>query len=235
MAVGGAVALSMLGLGTGRYVIEQTSASLSPPVLGTTLSPLTVAAPSLSGVLSAVVRVSTGADAGSGLVVDRSGLVLTSAHVAGDSSFVDVVFADLTRVTGRVTRLDPLRDLALIELPAGEYHWTALGASPEIRIGATVFAVGYPLALPGPPTVTRGIVSRALYESTRERQLIQTDTAINLGNSGGPIVDGEGNVLGIVTSRIQEYGSAEAVGLSFAVTAQTVYDFYSMSPEGGAP
>jgi S1-C subfamily serine protease len=84
-------------------------------------------------------------------------------------------------------------------------------------------AIGYPLGLPGPASVTTGVVSRLIHEPDLGRTLLQTDAAINLGNSGGPIVDHRGAIIGIVASVMGEYQSVPARGISFAVSAETIH------------
>ena len=124
-----------------------------------------------------------------------------------------------------VLREDETKDLALLKLPPGTYDSVELGAESAISLGAPVYAVGFPLNMAGSATVTAGIVSRYFDEPDYGRQIIQTDAAINLGNSGGPIVDTSGKVLGITTSILGDYPSTPTAGISFAVSIDTIKNF----------
>jgi S1-C subfamily serine protease len=177
----------------------------------------------LSRVIPAVVRVTGPAFAGSGVIVTPSGAVLTSAHVVGEAAQVGVVVEDNRSVTGRVVLADAKRDLALVQLPEGAYPSVPLAGGEAPSLGSQAVAIGYPLGLPGPASVTTGVVSRLIHEPDLGRTLLQTDAAINLGNSGGPIVDHRGAIIGIVASVMGEYQSVPARGISFAVSAETIH------------
>ncbi|HLF03736.1 MAG TPA: trypsin-like peptidase domain-containing protein [Dehalococcoidia bacterium] len=194
--------------GSSRLLIAASSPSAEQPVL--------------AWVIPAVVRVTGPAFAGSGVIIDASGLVLTSAHVVGDATEVSVEVEDTRRLTGRVVRADAQRDLALVQLPRGSYPAAFLSSGKGPLLGSPAIAVGYPLGLPGPASVTTGVVSRLLAEPELGRTMLQTDAAINLGNSGGPIVDQGGAIIGIVASVMGDYQSVPARGISFAVSAETI-------------
>ena len=123
-----------------------------------------------------------------------------------------------------MSRLDKSRDLALIQLPPGVYPSAELGTESNVFLGAPVYALGYPLNMAGAATVTGGIVSRYLYEPELGREVIQTDAAINIGNSGGPIVDSTGRVIGVTISILGDYPSRRTMGISFAVSIATIRD-----------
>ena len=175
----------------------------------------------LADLLPAVVRISTSSRSGSGVIIDGTGLVLTGAHLVGENKVVDVIVEDSRNLVGSVLRVDAERDLALVELPAERYHVARIRRGPEVRLGDPIFAVGYPLNMPGPATITRGIVSRVLEELSSQRRVIQTDAAVNPGSSGGPLVSVDGKVVGIVTSML---GGSEgaAAGLNVAVSMDTI-------------
>ena len=166
----------------------------------------------IQDVLPTVVRVHTSSDAGSGVIIDPSGLVLTTAHTVGDSLQVHVRVRDRTSLTGTVVRVDETRDLALVELPPGVYRSAELGSSSDIVWGGPVVGISYPLNLPGPATVTAGVVSRVFDEPALGRQVIQTDAAINIGSSGGPLLDRRGKVIGLISSVLGEYRSFPTSG-----------------------
>ena len=179
---------------------------------------------SLAEIIPAVVRVSSGLSAGSGVVIDPIGVVLTTAHLVGDNTRVQVLIENSKPLNGTVTRIDVVRDLALVELPYGDYRSAELGDAGDIRLGAPVTALGYPLNLGGPATVTTGVVSRFFDEPESSRKVIQTDAAINIGHSGGPLVDARGRVIGIIISVLGEYQSRPTSGISYAVSVTTIKD-----------
>ena len=185
----------------------------------------------LQDVLPAVVRVRTKSDAGSGVIIDPSGLVLTTAHTVGDRLQVQVRVGDRTSLAGTVLRVDKSRDLALVELPPGVYRSAELGSGSDIVWGGPVVGISYPLNLPGPATVTTGVVSRVFDEPDLHRQVIQTDAAINIGSSGGPLLDRRGRVIGLIGSVLGEYRSFPTNGISYAVSAETIRtDFLGLEP-----
>lgn len=151
-------------------------------------------------------------------------IALTCAHVVYGETEVSVTFADGHEATARVLARDPARDVAVLEVPGGEGH--GLSPAPEpAELGQTVYAVGAPLGVEF--TVTRGMASdrpRQLNPSVPIR-LVQHDASVNDGNSGGPLVDAEGRVLGM-NSQIVD-GSRHFIGLSFAIS---VADLQHMVP-----
>jgi serine protease Do len=144
--------------------------------------------------------------------------------VVGDDAHVKVLVEDSKRLTGRVYRIDAARDLALVRLPSGDYRSASLGQGSDVILGAPATAIGYPLNLAGPATVTAGIVSRILYQPDVQRELIQTDAAINRGSSGGPLLDANGQVIGIMASVEAEYLSKPTSGISYAVSVGSIAD-----------
>jgi putative serine protease PepD len=181
-----------------------------------------VAARVLPSVVSIDVRSQQGAGTGSGVVLDEDGHVLTNNHVvaSGAEAEIAVVFSDGRRAPAEIVGLDPVTDLAVLDVEDVEdLAPIAIGRSSEVRVGDPVVAVGSPLGLSG--TVTTGIVS-ALGRTVRtdpETPLlgaIQTDAAINPGNSGGALVDDQGRLIGINTA-ISTRGGGGSIGLGFAI------------------
>ncbi|MEE9207804.1 MAG: trypsin-like peptidase domain-containing protein [Gemmatimonadota bacterium] len=160
---------------------------------------------------------------GSGFAIDDSGLILTNDHVVRDADSI-VVADNRGRVfQASVVGSDPLTDVALLKIPAGEVAPAPLGVSSDIMVGEPAIAIGNPfgyLLASSEATVTVGVISgvgrdfRGQDESLMA-DLVQTDASINPGNSGGPLVNAEGEVIGINSSIFSRSGGSE--GLGFAI------------------
>merc|ERR1719240_1395510 len=162
----------------------------------------------------------TGDSAGSGFILSPDGYVLTNAHVVGDAAAVNLTLTDGRSLRAAVQGRDVATDLALLRTDsASGLPFATLGDSNELRVGQLVVAIGNPLGFQS--TVSAGVVS-ALGRSLRAKDgmmiegIIQTDVALNPGNSGGPLVDSSSRVVGINTAII-----AGAQNLSFSVPAST--------------
>jgi putative serine protease PepD len=235
-AAGGAVSAALLtaGLfGLGVLDREATAPGASPPV---------AVAPSVGGARpngdveqiyrsasAGVVSVRTGGGSGTGFVVDRTGTLVTNAHVVGDAGTVEVQFSDDETATARVAGVDRSSDLAVLQVDTddtGPLHALELADSDGVRTGQLAVAIGSPFGLS--QTATAGIVSGTgrhiqAPDGFQIDRVIQTDAPINPGNSGGPLLDARGRVIG-VNSQIQTGGSRGNVGIGFAVPSNTVAD-----------
>ena len=167
----------------------------------------------------AVAHVQRGRAGGSGVVIAPDGYILTNAHVVDDARAVDISFADGASYRAPVIGADPATDLAVVRALGPTLTALELATADTLRVGQLVIAIGDPLGLQS--TVTTGVVS-ALGRSLQARDgrtienVIQTDAALNPGNSGGPLVDTHGRVVGVNTAII-----AGAQGIAFAIPAAT--------------
>jgi S1-C subfamily serine protease len=154
---------------------------------------------------------------GSGFIIDKSGLVLTNAHVVDKADKVTVRLKDGRTFEGKVQGIDEVTDLAVVKINAGnDLPVAPLGSSNNVQVGDWAIAVGNPLGFDN--TVTLGIVSTLKRSSAqvgiidKRLEFIQTDAAINPGNSGGPLLNGRGEVIGINTAI-----RPDAMGIGFAI------------------
>ncbi len=154
---------------------------------------------------------------GSGVIVDAAqGYVMTNAHVVENASNIEVTTKDNRRLTAKLIGRDPDTDIAVLQIPAGGLTAVPIGDSDRLQVGDFVLAIGNPFGLS--QTVTSGIVSalgRSGLGIEGYEDFIQTDASINLGNSGGPLVDLQGRVVGINTAILAPGGGN--IGIGFAV------------------
>jgi serine protease Do len=158
---------------------------------------------------------------GSGFIIDTSGIVVTNNHVIADSDEINVILNDGTKIKADIVGIDKRTDLAVLKFkPPHPLTAVKFGDSDKLRLGEWVIAIGNPFSLGG--TVTAGIVSarnRDIANGTYENY-IQTDAAINRGNSGGPLFNLDGEVIGVNTLIISPTGGS--IGIGFAVPSKTV-------------
>ena len=158
---------------------------------------------------------------GSGVVLDARGLIITNNHVIDGATRVSVSLKDGRTFVGEVVGSDEATDVAVIRVHASDLPAAELGDSESLRVGQFVLAIGNALGLPGGPTVSMGVLSamgRPLPGSDFIFEgLLQTDAAVNPGNSGGPLADLDGRVIGITTMMIPY-----AQGMGFAIPINTV-------------
>jgi 2-alkenal reductase len=161
---------------------------------------------------------------GSGIIIDRQGHIVTNAHVVDGAQQIDVIFADGTQTSAKLVGADSSSDVAVLQVTASVPGVLTFGDSNALQLGETVIAIGSPLgSYRG--SVTSGVVSglNRSVQDTGETGLIQTDAAINHGNSGGPLLNLAGQVIGINTLVVQNSDSGDlAQGLGFAIPSNTV-------------
>jgi len=243
-----AVAVSAVLLGTGLAGGDDTTTTAAAPA---TPTPAVANANNSRGDLvrsvyaaasPSVVSVRTQTGSGTGFLVDNDGTIVTNAHVVGDSQQVQVRFDDKGELhNAQVLSVDTSTDLAALKVDGGAPDGVRplqLADSDKVQVGDPAIAIGYPLGLDR--TATAGIVSGL------ERQIqapngfsidkvIQTDAAVNPGNSGGPLLNANGQVIG-VNSQIATAGGGEGnVGIAFAIPVNTVKEVLPQLESGTAP
>lgn len=169
---------------------------------------------------------------GTGIIVDEKGYILTNSHVVSDGTAKEIIvqLTDGREVQGSVLWYDKSIDLAIVKIEAENLKAAELGDSEKVRIGAYAAAIGNPLGLAFARSVTQGVISgmdRSITVSDGQSQstmdgLIQTDASINSGNSGGPLLNSAGEVIGINTAKAQ---SGEGLGFAIPInTAKPIVD-----------
>jgi len=178
---------------------------------------------------------------GSGFIVDKSGLIVTNAHVVQDSNStankITVLMGDQQEVSAKLLGTDPSTDIAVLKIdPQGKtLRVLDLGDSSKLQVGDDVYAIGSPFELDG--TLTQGIVSainRTIDSPNQQfkiRGAIQTDAAVNPGNSGGPLLNAFGEVVGINSQIASNSGSF--AGIAFAIPNNTVKEIVGQIEKSG--
>lgn len=176
---------------------------------------------------------------GSGFLISEDGRILTNNHVISGSSKIEVRFSDGSRYTAKMLVADRPDDLAVIQIePRKKLPFLKLGDSDALQVGQKVLAIGNPFGFSG--TLTTGIVSSLGREIRNENStlegLIQTDAAINEGNSGGPLLDSQGNVIGINTAILAPSGGNIGIGFAMPINrAKAMLDDFRAGKSFGRP
>ena len=159
-----------------------------------------------------------GVSSGTGCIINKSGIILTSSHVVDNSSYIEVTTSKGETYKAEIVKSENTNsDLTLLKIkPKKPLPTIRLGDSSMVKVGQKVLAIGNPFGFNG--TLTTGIVSRIDYE----RNKIQTDAAINPGSSGGPILNANGEVIGISQSIFNPDNNKSNIGIGFAVPANEV-------------
>ena len=176
--------------------------------------------------IDSVVSISSTAGTGTGVVLSADGYIVTNCHVVEGGSNLTVLFTDQSQYNAQLIGTDVVSDLAVLHVPATGLIPAEFGDSSTLQVGDAVAAIGDPLGIELRGTMTNGIVSainRDITTGGRTMTLIQTNAALNSGNSGGPLLNCYGQVIGINTMKIGDYMNAAGVeGLGFAIPSTTV-------------
>src|SRR5436309_12877949 len=229
---GGAATYAALSSGNTKTVVHQVTVPESQPAANTTgLSVHSIYELARKGVVK--ITVSTGANPlggssqaqGSGFVYDADGHILTNQHVVDGAQSVSVQFWNGKSYTAHVVGTDASTDLAVLKVdaPSSVLFPLTLGDSSKVQVGDNVVAIGSPFGLA--ETVTAGIVSALHRQMTSPNNFsiddsIQTDAAINHGNSGGPLLDSQAHVIGVNAQIESDPGGSDGVG--FAIPSNTI-------------
>ncbi len=245
------MAIGLVGAAIGATVAGNDGSSSSTTVASAaqTTSPIVTAAPSNNGesksAVGSAVKVigpsvvtitsdvtndlgQVGQSAGTGIIITPEGEILTNNHVIDGAKTIMVRLAgQVDPVPGTLLATDPSNDLALIKINGKDLPAATFADPNTIAVGDSVVAMGYALALDGEPTVTAGIISALNRTLTTDADtaldgLIQTDTAISSGNSGGPLVNMDGQVVGINTAVARDDSSSAANNIGFAISVTEI-------------
>ena len=180
----------------------------------------------ISSVVSIGCSYRGGSSTGTGVIVSENGYIVTNCHVVEDADTISVLFHDDRTLEAKLVGLDAVSDLAVLWVEAENLTPAKLGDSSSLQVGDAVVAIGDPLGLELRGTMTDGIVSainRDVEVGGRIMNLIQTNAALNSGNSGGPLLNCYGQVIGINTMKMGDSMSVAGVeGLGFAIPSNTV-------------
>lgn len=166
-------------------------------------------------------HVSDGVSCGTGCIIDKRGIILTSAHVLDSAADVVVTMSNGQDYKAKVLKMfGENKDIALLKINVPrDLETVKLGNSEKIRVGQKVFAIGNPFGFNG--TLTQGIISRIDYSKNR----IQTDAAINPGSSGGPLLNKNGEIIGINQAIYNPDNNISNIGIGFAIPINLVKEY----------
>jgi len=232
-AGGGAATYAALSSGNGKTVVRQVTVTNGQHTSsGSNLSVQSIYRLAHKG----VVEITAGQGQGSGFVYNADGNIVTNAHVVDGAGSISVKFWNGKTYSARLVGTDASTDLAVLKVdaPVSELFPLSVGDSSNLVVGDQVVAIGSPFGLEG--TVTSGIVSALHREMTSPNQFaiddsIQTDAAINHGNSGGPLLDAQGTVVGVTSQIESNSGGNEGVG--FAIPSNTISSIASQLISSG--
>jgi len=177
----------------------------------------------IPSVVSIVSTLQTGSASGTGIIMSEDGYIITNYHVVEDSSAISVTLENGDEFSAALVGSDEQSDLAVLKIDAESLTAAEFGDSDALEVGDTVLAIGNPLGTDLKGTLTDGIISainRDIIVDGREMTLLQTNAALNSGNSGGPLINIYGQIIGINTMKISSYYSS-VEGLGFAIPIST--------------
>ena len=205
-------------------VPSETSVSTATQDNGLSLQE--IYAKNIDSVVSITCQLSRGSSSGTGVIFSSQGYIVTNHHVIEDARAITVLLTDERQLEAKVIGADSASDLAVLYVEGENLIAAEFGDSTQLRVGDSVAAIGDPLGSELRGTLTNGIVSainRDVSVGGRTMTLIQTNAAINSGNSGGPLINCYGQVIGINTLKISDSASSAGVeGLGFAIPSATV-------------
>ena len=163
---------------------------------------------------STVVRIDTNRGGGSGVIISSSGYVLTNLHIIQGVNIITVTLASGETYDVTVSQRHEHLDIAILKITSNrtDFPVATLGSSADVTVGEDVVAIGYALGLQGPATFTKGIISAVRIDELDGHEYVQTDAAVNPGNSGGPLVNLKGEVIGINT-----WGFTETINFAIPI------------------
>ena len=172
-------------------------------------------------IVSVDSRLSDGLSCGTGCIIDKNGTILTSAHILEEGNDIIVTTSNGQDYQAKVLKkLGEHKDIALLKIsPIYELSTVKMGDSSKIKVGEKVLAIGNPFGFKG--TLTQGIVSRIDYEKNR----IQTDAAINPGSSGGPLLNTNGEIIGINQAIYNPDNNISNIGIGFATPVNLIKEY----------
>ncbi len=177
-------------------------------------------------VVSIGCELGDGSSSGTGVILSQEGYIVTNCHVVEGAYSITVTLSDQRSFSAQLVGADAVTDLAVIKIQGDNLTPAAFGDSDQLQVGDLVVAIGDPLGIELRGTMTDGIISAINRDITLEGRtmtLIQTNAALNSGNSGGPLINCYGQVIGINTMKIGDYMSRSGVeGLGFAIPSTTV-------------
>ena len=180
----------------------------------------------IDSVVSITCTLKNGSSSGTGVVLTEDGYLVTNSHVIADATAISVLLTDGRTLAARVVGADAISDLAVLRVDADDLTAAQFGDASTLRVGDMAVAIGDPLGVELRGTMTDGIISainRNVTTGGRTMTLIQTNAALNSGNSGGPLLNCYGQVIGINTLKIGAFtDSAGVEGLGFAIPSTTV-------------
>ena len=205
--------------GAGQRAVERATADVNNDTLRSTMQRL------LSGPSNDTEPTDRGFALGSGFIIAADGVIVTNRHVIDGARSIRVKLADSREFNAQLIGADSATDIALLRIHANHLPALRLASSTSVSVGDTVLAIGNPFGLG--QTVTAGIVSARGRSLAADPYIdfLQTDAAINQGNSGGPLVAQDGTVIGVTTAILSPSGGS--VGLGFAIPGETVQSIIS--------